>query len=498
MNSMIVRLRTVERQARVRRCLRRRQVLVVTAIALLLAACADAAPSRQTAQRAPADAKRPDIASACADLVGASVHLVALTPTDENVRVASEQGTAPKKGLPMKEADFGTCLVRVTDHKTELPPVDGKRPEFARNDYSRREPFNADDTRILVYGSGGYWHLYDAHTLAYVEELKGPAGDAEPQWHPTDPSTLYYLPRNGGTEIFALDIRNNRSRKVADFAGRLPWRDASHLWTKSEGSPSRDGRYWGFQAEAGDKFEIRGYVVYDLVENRIVGTRSTSVRPDHVSMTPSGRWFVASGDSDGTWAWSPDFTSKKKLHHKSEHSDLAIGPNGDDEYVSVDFQSSDGDFFFVDIDTCPAVAADADEASVPECPRTVLFPTYLGGAVTSIHISGKAYAKPGWVLISTYATGRARDDSWPWYANKIMAVELTASPRIFGLGYHHVSNYKGYWTEPHGAVDRAFTRFVFNSNWNTASDTDVDDYMIVLPAGAIPPARGAATATQPK
>jgi hypothetical protein len=385
----------------------------------------------------------------------------------------------PAKGTVFRDAS-GTCIVRATAHDSEPPP------NFARNDYSRRQAFNADSSRLLVYASGGYWHLYDANTLRYVKRLAGPAGDAEPQWHPTDPNTLYYLPGNGGLRIYALDIRSNVSRVAADFSGRLPWPDANHVWTKDEGSPSADGRYWGFQAEAGNAFAIRGFVVYDLVHDHIVGTHATSVRPDHVSMSPSGRWFTSSGDSEGTWAWSPDFTHKKKLHHKSEHSDLAIGANGHDMYVSIDFQSARGDVFYIDIDACPAVDAATPAASVPDCPRTVLFPTYINGAHASTHFSGKAFAKPGWVVVSTYDTQPTRSGTWPWYTNKVFLMELGANPPLYGVGYHEVTHYAGYWTEPQASANRALDRIVFNSNWNTSSTDDVDDYMIVLRAGAVP------------
>ncbi|MBA8887119.1 hypothetical protein FHW12_001333 [Dokdonella fugitiva] len=387
----------------------------------------------------------------------------------------------PAKGQAFADAGFDTCMVRMTQHDVEPPQ------EFARNDYSRREPFNADNSRVLVYGSGGYWHTYDANTLQYYKQLNGPAGDSEVQWHPTDPNSIYYMPTNGGLKIFKLNITTNTSQVVADFTGRLPWSSAARLWTKSEGSPSRDGRYWGFQAET-SSFGILGYVVYDLQTDQIVGTRSATVRPDHTSMTPSGRWFTSSDDTLGTWAWSPDFTQKKKLLHKSEHSDIAVGTNGHDLYTSIDFQSNDGDVFFVDIDACPSVPADADPASTPECPRTVLFPTYVNGSSTSVHISGKAYAKPGWVLISTYNTHQDRSGAWPWFTNKEIAVELKADGRVFGLGYHHGGD-DGYWTENQGAVNRDFTRVAFNSNWSTGSQTDVDDYLIQLEPGMIPAAQ---------
>lgn len=469
------------------------RAVVVTALASLSSAGARADEHSQHA-RPPLEAGQPSnvrsqgVAAACEAGVyaGQPVALRALLPQGNDV----PQAVVPKpaKGTVFRDRS-GTCAVRATAHDVEPPPT------FARNDYSRRQPFNADSSFVLVYASGGYWHLYDADTLRYLKRLDGPAGDAEPQWHATDPNTLYYLPTNGGLELYALDVRDNQSRVAADFHGRLPWPDATHLWTKDEGSPSADGRYWGFQAEAGNEFAIRGYVVYDLQTDRIVGTRAASIRPDHVSMSPSGRWFTSSGDEEGTWAWSPDFRTKKKLHHKSEHSDLALGANGHDLYVSVDFQSARGDVFFVDIDACPAVPASASPSGVPECPRTVLFPTYIDGAHASLHFSGKAFGHPGWVVVSSYDTQRTRSGSWPWYTDKIFAVELAPQPRMRTLGYHEVAHYAGYWTEPHASPDRMLGRVMFNSNWGTTSADDVDDYMIVLRDRALPlAARGQAAA----
>src|SRR5262249_352944 len=152
----------------------------------------------------------------------------------------------------------------------------------------------------------------------------------------------------GGLQMLALDVPKNTSRVVADFKNKLPWPQAARVWTKSEGSPSRDGRYWGFQVESED-FQILGFIVWDLPNHKLVGSMSANTRPDHVSMTPSGRWFVSSGE--GTFAWSPDFKVRRQLHHRSEHSDLAVGSNGHDYYVSIDYQSNEGFIFMVDVDT---------------------------------------------------------------------------------------------------------------------------------------------------
>jgi hypothetical protein len=376
-----------------------------------------------------------------------------------------EQDTKPVKGAVFFDEFYNTCMVRVTDHANE-PPVD-----FARNDYSRRQAFNADSSRFVTISHDGSWHLYDGATLEYLNVLRGPAGDSEIQWHPTDPNLLFYLPNAGGMVIYQYDIRDDSSTIVGDF-GRddrdvpLPWPTAARVWTKSEGSPSADGRYWGFQVETSN-FEPLGLMVWDMQTDEILGTWDFAEhgvgRPDHVSMSPSGEYIVPSWDGNayGTTAFSRDFTQQVKLHHKSEHSDLALLPNGHDAYVSVDYQSNAGDVFMVEIQTGQ---------------KTVLFPTYLNGTATALHVSGKAFNRPGWILMSTYSTQPATH----WLHKKLFAVELKADPTIVNLAHTHVVS-NGYWSEPHASVNRDFTRVIFNSNWDTGSDLDVDAYIVVLP-----------------
>lgn len=363
----------------------------------------------------------------------------------------------PAKGARFADPAFRTCVVRATDHAAEAPNG------FARNDYSRRQAFNADNSRFIVYSLDGFWHAYDANTLQYQRSLPGLAGDAEPQWHPTDPNVLYYTATNGGTKLLKLDVISGVTTTAADFAGRLPWSGVTHVWTKSEGGPSADGRYWCFMAE-NDSFNTLGVFTYDLQLGQVIGTKAMTIRPDHISMSASGRYCVVShlANAGGTVAWDRAFTQSRPVHTQSEHSDLALAANGHDIYVAVDYQSNAGDLFMVDIDTGV---------------RTTLFPTYIAGTATAYHVSGKSFAKPGWVLLSTYArTGTTMQ----WLHERVMAVQLSANPTIVNLAHHH-STTNGYWTEPHASVSRDFTRVLFNSNWGSTSATDIDAYMVTLP-----------------
>lgn len=392
-----------------------------------------------------------DVNAECAALYGN-----AYTAVEGMVAAPSPTSARPVKGVTFRDPAFGTCVVRATNHVTEPPSG------FARNDYSRRQAFNVDNTRFLAYSYNGAWHLYDANSLSYLRELNFLAGDAEPQWDPVDPSSLYYVPTNGGMTLRRLNVETNVSTTVADFTGKLPWANATHVWTKSEGSPSADGRYWCFMADTAN-FAIRGVFTYDLQTHTVLGARTLTSRPDHVSMSPSGRYCVISGGdvSDGTVAWDRTFSKSLTVHQGGEHSDLALGTDGSDYYVAVDYQSGGGDLYMINLVTGV---------------RTVLFPTYIAGTATAYHISGKGFSRPGWVLMSTYA----RTGAEKWLHERIMAIELKANPRIIDLAHHH-SKYNGYWTEPHASVSRDFTHILFTSNWGTTSDLDVDAFMLRLP-----------------
>ncbi len=377
-------------------------------------------------------------------------------PTGGRSDAAIPDRPKPAKGTVHNEPTFHTCFVRATDHAQE------RIATFSRNDYSRRQSFNADSSLFFTSGADGSWHLYDGQTLERLRPLTEIGGDAEPQWHPSDPNTLYYGERNGGMTIMAADVRNRTKRVAIALSGKLPWPKAARAWTKSEGSPSRDGRYWAFQVET-EAFEILGFAVWDLVEQKLVGSIATHARPDHVSMSPSGRWFVSSGDE--TTAWAPDFSQHRKLRKGGEHSDLAIGANGHDYYVSIDYQSNAGDVFMTDIDTGE---------------RTNLFPTYVNHAATAMHFSGKAFDKPGWVLVSTYGGYGSQQ----WYMEKLFAMELAPNPRIYQLAGHHSAVGEEYFAEPQATVNRDFTRILFNSNWGVKGSKDVDAYLLRLPPAA--------------
>lgn len=378
---------------------------------------------------------------------------------------ASQNNTAePATGKPTVatryvDPVYGTCHTRITDYAVDAP---GR--SFMRNDYSRRQAFNADSTLLFANSSNGSWHLYDAVKAAYIKVLPGVAGDAEPQWDSKDPNQLYFFANNGVTrKLYSLNVQTNTVTTLADWTTRLAdrWPTAYSAWTKSEGSPSADRRYWCMQVED-SSWKSLGVFVWDKQTDTILGFLDTNgERPDHVSMSPGGKYCVVSGDGpSGTRAYSRDFSSYTQVHTKSEHSDLAILANGDDAYVSIDYQAAGGEIFMVNLRTGT---------------RTDLMRTYFSGSATAVHFSGKSFARPGWVTVSTYA------DYGPsqWFHKKIFLLSLSTPLQTRQVAHMHNAG-GDYFAEPHASANWDLTRIVYNTNWGV-SGFNVDMYAVSIP-----------------
>lgn len=391
---------------------------------------------------------------------------------------------------------YGTPMAKITSNVEDVAA--GKR--WRRSDYSRRQAFNCDNTKFLMTRQDGYWFLYDAATLLSEENpLPGLAGDCEPVWHPTNPDILWFVGNYGsGMKLRELNVKTRVEAAGYDLGSRLKaiWPTAARCWTKSEGSASVDGRYWCWQVET-EGYQILGIVVYDRVEDKILGHINTDARPDHTSMSPSGQYATVSWAGNatlGTRAYtrnmtdphpaSPDGQPWIMLHKQSEHSDLALLPNGQDAYVFLDYQSGPGEIAMVNLHTGA---------------RTSLLNTYVDGTSTAYHISGRCTKVPGYVVVSTYQekhrdTGTDNLRGKPnlkWFHRKVFVMTLEATPRFWPLAWADSDSRPewkedAYWPEPQATVNNNLTRIIFNSTMNSTKWQDFESYMLALPDGTFP------------
>jgi len=348
---------------------------------------------------------------------------------------------------------------------TRMTSAEGTR--FNRNTYSRRQAENADGSAFMTYHGDATYNVYDA-TTAELIAVTPVHPDGDPQWHPTNPDKIRHVAgRNssaGTLELLESTVSTGRTVVLADLTDRVReiFPTALYMSDRSEGSPSSDGNRYAWIVYNARENPV-GIISYDVATDRIAGSvpvdPGVEYRLDWVSASPSGQ-FVMGGFWEGTYAWDFDMTNERLIFEGGEHSDIALGPTGNDTYVYIDFTSSRNGGWIVAVDLVTG--------------ETKRYVDLYDDTNTSIHFSGKAYDRPGWVVASTYNCKAAGG----WACEKVFALDL-ASGTIVNLA-HTYNCGADYWTETHAVANRDLTRVYFNSDAGTCG-TDAEVYKIDVP-----------------
>ena len=389
--------------------------------------------------------------------------------TTLDVRQAPVMGE-PASRVPFRDPVFGACLVRVTDRSADIAPGDDSAG--LKNEYSRVQSFNADGSRILVRGLSATWYLYDARTLRPLGQL---LIGMEPRWDAADPHVLYY---NEETRLMEFNIATGQSSLAHEFAADFPGQTLAAVWTRYEGSPSADTRYWGLMAQDQD-WRAVAFVVYDRAENRVVAKRDIPPSEiDSVTISPSGDYFLAFFDSYcepgrlgsdaqpcGLMVYDRSLHNGRSLLRIVGHSDLAFDAQGREVLV------------YQDIDTDRISILDLTSGTV-----TPLWPIDFSHTAVGLHFSGRAFRRPGWVVVSTHDGDAA---SHTWMDDQVFLIELKAAGRVVRVAHTHSlvdeRQEHDYWAEPHASANQDLTRILFTTNWGHSGTEQVEMYMLELP-----------------
>lgn len=399
--------------------------------------------------------------------------------TDAFVRQAAPL-PEPAVRAPFRDPVFGSCLVRVTDRTADF--AGDKELKGFRNENSRVQAFNADESVILIRGVKGSlnWFIYDATTLRPVRKLRS-TELVNPRWDAADPHLLNFI---DGTRLLAYDIRTDEQRLIHDFAIDFPGREVF-----VQGSPSLDGRYWGLIAEDADLLPV-AFLVYDQAADRIVALRGMQNGPlikdedvtkrpyfDYVTVSPLGGYFVAAFNrvcdsgapgSDprpcGFMVYDRNLRNGRRLGLGGiVYHDLALDTRGREVIVYQDYH----DFAMIDLETGET---------------TALWPIIFGRSSISFNFSGRATGRPGWVLVSTYGDSAVADT---WMDNQVFAIELKPKGRVVRFAHTRslVSSKIGHdlWAAPQAATNREMNRALFTTNWGRSGTDQVETMLIDLP-----------------
>jgi len=270
---------------------------------------------------------------------------------------------------------------------------------------------------------------------------------------------------------------------VHDFGADFPRQSLAAVWTRYEGSPSADGRYWGLTAEDQDWVPV-AFLVYDLQQDKVVAKRDVRGMPgvediDNVSISPLGDFFVADfsdhycqrgqlGTDEqpcGYMVYGRNLRNGRGLLRISGHLDLALDAQGREVAV------------FGDIDT--------DNVSMVDLRTREVTPLWaIDFSYTSIgmHFSGRAFRGPGWAVLSTHDGDTA---SHTWMDDRVFAIELRPNGRVVRLAHTHSlvdeAQDHDYWAEPHASVNPDLTRILFTSNWGRSGTEEVEMFLVELP-----------------
>ncbi len=442
-------------------------------IGLALTGCASTADEpdgSSDAVAADSDAPRPTLSLGGTPLPGCPGDPPFLV-ADLDLRQVHEMDR-PARREPFRDPVFGTCIVRVTDRESDLEPDDPSGG--LKNEYSRVQSFNADGSLLLARSTEANWYLYNAATLQPLGML--PLVD-EPRWDAVDPFVITHIDE---VRLRSYDVQTGEERLVHDFSDDFPGQAVVAVWTRYEGSPSIDGRYWGLMAQNEEWLTI-GFVVYDLLEDEVIATREVPPSEiDSVTISPLGNHFLAGYDAwcdeghlgddahpGGLMVYDRDLQHGRGLLRIIGHSDTALDADGREVLVSPG------------IDTDYISMLDLETGEVTE-----LWPIDFGHTPIGLHFSGRAFRRPGWALISTYSGGHPT--SHTWMDNQVFAIELRPNGRVVRLAYTHSiadeDQDHDYWAEPQASANHDLTRIVFTSNWGRSGTDQVEMYLIDLPA----------------
>jgi hypothetical protein len=389
----------------------------------------------------------------------------AVLPNDHTVRPAPNI-PAPALHQTIKDPVFGTSVTRITD-PVQLPGL-----TRIRHYYSKSDPFNADGTRAIMFGSNGSAWLYDAHTWKPIKQLRVGGSDPEIQWHPTDPNQFYFMGRAGNSRdvrgMYRYDIRSDSKTLLRDFS------DYDVASGRNEGNMDKAGRYYALAGER-NKEPVEAFV-YDVVNDK-VSRRIPVVRrmvSDWISVSPSGRFVVMMG-KDRSRVYDIDMNHLRDLPEGSfGHGDICLLADGSEAlvYDGADHQLDHNRNINI-----------ADLAT-----GRVTIGVRIGWESTP-HVSCRNLDLSGWALIST----QGPDKKYPNHDFEIFWLKLDGSREVRRVAHHHSDRDDGgYFAEQHAVTNRDGSKIVFASNWQRRR---VSSYLIDFSASR--PAASSAAVRQP-
>ncbi len=376
--------------------------------------------------------------------------------------------SVPAVGASVSYDAFGTSQTRVV------------QSEDLRHEYSRHDPFNADQSMIVLTDvrQGGY-RVYRTQSMPYDQsgQLVTDLNIEEPRWDPNDTNLIWGLQ---DFSIVTINVQTNQITTIKDFSQDATvgpiiaaQSDLYRITMRDEGESSTDKRYWAFLLQGmNDDYRPRYLFTWDRQTDQVLGLHTLTVGEssiDWVGMSPHGNWVLIGGDYNnggqltGLTLANRELTQFHRLDYGVAHSDVGLDTQGNEIIVMQNVQTDYIDMIPLANDTLPILQAGGDYSGTHRVPLVRLFYDSESpvGLNSGIHISCNY---PGYAVVSTYIESGMAERNW--LDRSIILIELDPiAPRTFYLSKVYGTT-DAYWEETQAAITSDGRRVVWATNWN--------------------------------
>ncbi len=344
--------------------------------------------------------------------------------------------SAPKRLNPHKEI-FSTTSQRVTD-AASFSSAYGQN-----HSYSKRSAWNIDETYLVIGGS-----LVKADGYEVLEKLPSSSASV---WSNTDPA-LYFGFIYQSAKFISYNIHTKQTSTVTELPGYSDCR-IGH----GEGNISNDDKHVVFSCTKNGAIEL---ISYDLENQTILGTLQTHFAFNWAGFSQSGKYIIVENNNCcGTGfisfseVYDKNFENKRVIDETALHGDFGIDENGEDNYISIGWNS-------------------ISARRLRDLQNTIL----IGDASNWVghgHLSCRNILRPGWCYFSKGATESTAAGA------TLGSVKVSHSNpgTIENFGFHRsIFNNSNYQAQPKASASPSGTKIIYTSNW--FGTAEVSDYVV--------------------
>lgn len=377
----------------------------------------------------------------------------------------------PAAGEPFFDPEFGTIVSRATD-------PDGIN---GRHFYSRLDPFNANQTLILLVTDQGDWNVFHTDAAPYNQSSNHVArlDLGEPRWDHVDPALLWGFDEFSIVTVNTVTMERKTVKNFAEDATIGPLianAPALYITMGDEGEPSMDFRFWCLALLSDDRLDyvpLRLFT-WDREKDRVLGVLGVAEDErsiDWAGMSPLGDWVIIGGDPwnggrlSGLVFSNPQLDRFQRAANGTAHSDTGLDRNGAEVIVMQNSLTDHIDMIPLSWDVRPVESGGGPADGYAGSGITPLIRLFYStdspfGFGCGVHISCN---HPGYALVSTHIEPGVPERNW--LDRSLVLVDLNPSaPRVFYLAKIRNTT-QTYWEETHGVISNGGSRVVWASNW---------------------------------